>query len=106
MTMYNISVEQYNQLREKEETMKKQKNKMKTVYEYMTLVFAVVGTLAMVSAVGAIETDQYLLGAAAVMTGITSYLMTMFSQSLFAEAEAREKSSWNDLNEYYINGGK
>jgi FtsH-binding integral membrane protein len=86
---------------------KKGKNTMKKkIYEYMTLVFAVVGTLAMVSAVGAIETDQYLLGAAAVMTGITSYMMTMFSQSLFAEAEAREKSSWNDLNEYYINGGK
>jgi len=78
----------------------------KKIYEYMTLVFAVVGTLAMVSAVGAIETDQYLLGTAAALTGITSYMMTLFSQSLFAEAEAREKSSWNDLNEYYINGGK
>jgi hypothetical protein len=44
MTMYNISVEQYNQLREKEETMKKQKNKMKKVYEYMTVFFAVLGT--------------------------------------------------------------
>ncbi len=85
----------------------KGKNTMKKkIYEYMTLVFAVVGTLAMVSAVGAIETDQWLLGAAAAMTGITSYMMTLFSQSLFAEAEAREKSSWNDLNEYYINGGK
>ena len=78
----------------------------KKIYEYMTLVFAVVGTLAMVSAVGAIETDQWLLGAAAAMTCITSYMMTLFSQSLFAEAEAIEKSSWNDLNEYYINGGK
>ena len=103
MTMYNISVEQYNQLREKEE---KEKTMKKKIYEYMTVVFAVMGTLAMVSAVGAIETDQYLLGAAAVMTGITSYLMTLFSQSLYAEAEVREKSSWNDLNEYYINGGK
>ena len=78
----------------------------KKIYEYMTLVFAVVGTLAMVSATGAIEADQYLLGAATALTGITSYMMTLFSQSLFAEAEAREKSSWNDLNEYYINGGK
>jgi hypothetical protein len=32
--------------------------------------------------------------------------MTLFSQSLYAEAEVREKSSWNDLNEYYINGEK
>ena len=56
MTMYNISVEQYNQLREKEE---KEKTMKKKIYEYMTVVFAVMGTLAMVSAVGAIETDQY-----------------------------------------------
>ena len=78
----------------------------KKIYEYMTIVFAVMGTIAMVSAVGAIETDQYLLGAAAALTGITSYMMCLFSQTLYAEAEAREKSSWNDLNEYYINGGK
>ena len=78
----------------------------KKIYEYMTLVFAVVGTLAMVSATGAIETDQYLLGAAAALTGITSYLMCLFSQTLFAEAEAREKSNYDDLNDYYVNGGK
>ena len=78
----------------------------KKIYEYMTLVFAVVGTLAMVSATGAIEADQYLLGAAAALTGITSYLMCLFSQTLFAEAEAREKSNYDDLNDYYVNGGK
>jgi len=78
----------------------------KKIYEYMTIVFAIVGTLAMVSATGAIETDQYLLGAAAALTGIASYVMTLFSQTLYAEAEVREKSSWNDLNEYYINGEK
>ena len=87
MTMYNISVEQYNQLREKEETMKKQKNKMKTVYEYMTVFFAILGTLAMVSAVGAVEEDQWLLGAAAVSTGIASYIMSLFSQQLYSEAK-------------------
>jgi len=87
MTMYNISVEQYNQLREKEETMKKQKNKMKTVYEYMTVFFAILGTLAMVSAVGAVEGDQWLLGAAAVSTGIASYIMSLFSQQLYSEAK-------------------
>jgi len=78
----------------------------KKIYEYMTLVFAVVGTLAMVSATGAIETDQYLLGAAAALTGITSYLMCLFSQTLFAEAEAREKSTYDELNDYYVKGGK
>ena len=101
-----ITPEQYNKIREKEEKDKTMKNMKKKIYEYMTVVFAIVGTLAMVSAVGAIETDQWLLGAAAAMTGVTSYLMTLFSQSLYAEAEVREKSSWNDLNEYYINGGK
>ena len=101
-----ITPEQYNKIREKEEKDKTMKNMKKKIYEYMTIVFAIVGTLAMVSAVGAIETDQWLLGAAAAMTGVTSYLMTLFSQSLYAEAEVREKSSWNDLNEYYINGGK
>ena len=78
----------------------------KKIYEYMTLVFAVVGTLAMVSATGAIEADQYLLGAAAALTGITSYMMCLFSQVLFAEAEAREKDTYEDLTQYYVNGGK
>jgi|TARA_B100000085_G_C18180863_1_gene365503 hypothetical protein len=78
----------------------------KKIYEYMTVVFAVVGTLAMVSATGAIETDQYLLGAAAALTGITSFLMCLFSQTLFAEAEAREKSTYDELNDYYVKGGK
>ena len=57
----------------------------KKIYEYMTVVFAVVGTLAMVSAVGAIETDQYLLGASAVCVGIASFIMSLFSQSLYAD---------------------
>ena len=78
----------------------------KKIYEYMTLVFAVVGTLAMVSATGAIETDQYLLGAAAALTGITSYLMCLFSQNLYAEAEVREKDTYEDLTQHYVNGGK
>lgn len=67
--------------------MKKQKNKMKTVYEYMTVFFAILGTLAMVSAVGAVEEDQWLLGAAAVSTGIASYIMSLFSQQLYSEAK-------------------
>jgi len=84
MTMYNISVEQYNQLREKEE---KEKTMKKKIYEYMTVVFAVMGTLAMVSAVGAIETDQYLLGASAACVGFASFVMTLFSQQLYSEAK-------------------
>tara|TARA_B100001057_G_C22445214_1_gene792816 strand:+ start:441 stop:716 length:276 start_codon:yes stop_codon:yes gene_type:complete len=85
----------------------KGKNTMKKkIYEYMTVVFAVVGTLAMVSATGAIEADQYLLGAAAALTGIASFVMTLFSQTLYAEAEVREKDTYEDLTQYYVNGGK
>jgi len=72
---------------QKEETMKKQKNKIKKVYEYMTVFFAILGTLAMVAAVGAVEGDQWLLGAAAVSTGIASYIMSLFSQQLYSEAK-------------------
>ena len=64
----------------------KRKNIMKKkIYEYMSVVFAVVGTLSMVSSVGAIETDQYLLGASAVCVGIASFIMSLFSQSLYAD---------------------
>ena len=66
---------------QKEKTMKKK------VYEYMTVVFAIVGTLAMVSAVGAIETDQFLLGASAVCVGFASFVMSLFSQTLYSEAQ-------------------
>ena len=79
-----ITAEQYNKIREKEE---KDKTMKKKIYEYMTIVFAIVGTLAMVSAVGAIETDQYLLGASAVCVGFASFVMTLFSQQLYSEAK-------------------
>ena len=59
----------------------------KKIYEYMTIVFAVMGTLAMVSAVGAIETDQWLLGASAVCVGFASFVMNLFSQQLYSEAK-------------------
>jgi uncharacterized membrane protein HdeD (DUF308 family) len=72
---------------QKEKTMKKQKNKIKKVYEYMTVFFAILGTLAMVSAVGAVEEDQWLLGASAVCVGIASFIMTLFSQQLYSEAK-------------------
>ena len=46
------------------------------------------------------------LGAAAALTGITSYLMCLFSQTLYSEAEVREKDTYEDLTQYYVNGGK
>ena len=68
-------------------TNKKENTMKKKLYEYMTLVFATLGTLSMVSAVGAIETDQYLLAGSAVCTGFASYVMTLFSQQLYSEAK-------------------
>ena len=59
----------------------------KKIYEYMTLVFATLGTLAMVSAVGAIETDQYLLAGSAFCIGFASFMMSLFSQQLYSEAK-------------------
>ena len=60
---------------------------LKKIYEYMTLVFATLGTLSMVSAVGAIETDQYLLAGSAVCIGFASFIMSLFSQQLYSEAK-------------------
>jgi predicted membrane channel-forming protein YqfA (hemolysin III family) len=77
-------IEAYNQLRYKEE---KEKTMKKKIYEYMTIFFAIVGTLSMVAAVGAIESDQWLLGASAVSIGIGSYIMTLFSQQLYSEVK-------------------
>ena len=53
----------------------------------MTIMMATVGTLAMCSAVGAIETDQYLLAGSASLLGITSYMLALYSQELYKEAE-------------------
>ena len=60
---------------------------MKKFLEYMTIMMATVGTLAMCSAVGAIETDQYLLAGSALLLGITSYMLALYSQELYKEAE-------------------
>ena len=74
MTMYNISVEQYNQLREKEETMKK-------VKENISVVFGIVFIMSMVGATGAIESNQWLLGGTLAMTGIFTGILTLILQS-------------------------
>jgi len=71
----------------KENTMNKKNNKLKKFYEYMTIGMATVGTLSMVSAVGAIETNQWLLGGSATMLGIASYALSLYSQILYSEAQ-------------------
>ena len=63
----------------------KEKNTMKKILEYMTIIMASVGTISMFSAVGAIETDQYLLAVSATILGITSYMLALYSQTLYSE---------------------
>tara|TARA_S200000501_G_C20301460_1_gene515988 strand:+ start:380 stop:562 length:183 start_codon:yes stop_codon:yes gene_type:complete len=58
---------------------------MKKILEYMTIIMASVGTISMFSAVGAIETDQYLLAGSATILGITSYMLALYSQTLYSE---------------------
>jgi len=58
---------------------------MKKILEYMTIIMASVGTISMFSAVGAIETDQYLLAGSATMIGIASYMLALYSQTLYSE---------------------
>ena len=60
-------------------------NKKNKLFEYMTVVFAVLGTLSMVAAVGAVESNQWLIGASALCIGIASFVMSIFSQSVYAD---------------------
>jgi|TARA_R110001606_G_scaffold357142_1_gene508625 hypothetical protein len=52
----------------------------KKFYEFITIFFAIIGTLAMVSAAGAVETDQWVLGFAAVSLGIGSFVLSIVTQ--------------------------
>ena len=58
---------------------------MNKFFEYLTIIMAVIGTIAMYGAVGAIETDQWLLAGSMTLLGLTSYLLALYSQELFKE---------------------
>jgi len=53
----------------------------KKIYEYMTIVFAIVFIMSMVSATGAVEADKYLMGFIMTIVGITSGIITLITQS-------------------------
>ena len=57
----------------------------KKINEYITIIMATVGTLAMVGAVGSIESDMYLQGASMTLLGFASYVLALYSQMLYAE---------------------
>ena len=55
---------------------------MKKIIEYMSVIMATVGTLAMVGAVGSIEIDKYLQGASMTLIGVASYILALYAQEL------------------------
>ena len=70
-----ITAQHYNKLREQED-------KIKKFYSNVSVGFGVVGLLAMVSAVGAIEADHYLFAASVASLGIFSFVTTLYTQEL------------------------
>ena len=59
----------------------------KKITEYMTIGMATVGTLAMVGAVGSIESDMWLQGGSMALLGLASYILALYSQILYSEAK-------------------
>ena len=60
---------------------------MKKFLEYLTIGNAVVGTLMMVGAVGAIEIDKWLQGGVMALLGATMFMLALYSQELYKEAK-------------------
>ena len=58
---------------------------MNKFFEYLTIIMAVIGTIAMYGAVGAIETDQWLLAGSMTLLGLASYILALYSQTLYSE---------------------
>ena len=60
---------------------------MKKIYEYITIIMAVIGLMAMIGATGAIEADQWLLGGAMALLGIAFSILGLYSQEMEKEAK-------------------
>ena len=60
---------------------------MKKIYEYITIIMAVIGLMAMIGATGAIETDQWLLGGSMALFGIVSFILALYSQEKYKEVK-------------------
>ena len=58
---------------------------MKKMIEYMSVIMATIGTLAMVGAVGSIEVDKYLQGGSMALLGIASYILALYAQEMDKE---------------------
>ena len=60
---------------------------MKKFLESLTIGNTVIGTLMMVGAVGAIETDKWLQGGVMALLGATMFMLALYSQELYKEAK-------------------
>ena len=60
---------------------------MKKFLEYLTIGNTVIGTLMMVGAVGAIETDKWLQGGVMALLGATMFMLALYSQELYKETK-------------------
>ena len=58
---------------------------MKKILEYMTIAMSVLGTFCMIGAVGSIEVDKYLQGGSMAMLSIASFILALYSQTLYSE---------------------
>ena len=68
-------------------TTKTKENTMKKIYEYITIIMAVIGLMAMIGATGAIETDQWLLGGSMALLGVASFILALYSQEKYKEVK-------------------
>ena len=60
---------------------------MKKIYEYITIIMAVIGLMAMIGATGAIENDQWLLGGSMALLGVASFILALYSQEKYKEVK-------------------
>ena len=65
--------------------MNKGENTMKKILEYTTIIMSVIGTFCMFGAVESIEIDKYLQGGSMAMLGIASFILALYSQTLYSE---------------------
>ena len=83
---------------------------MKKIYEYTTIIMSVVGTFCMIGAAGAIDggykgvpmNDNWLLCGSLFLIGVASFILALYSQVLYSEADSKSSSYYKDLTEYYI----
>ena len=82
----------------------------KKICEYTTIIMSVVGTFCMIGAAGAIDggykgipmNDNWLLCFSLFFIGVASFILALYSQVLYSEADSKSSSYYKDLTSYYI----